>query len=56
MKKLILIISILFISNCSKNVSEIDLLNKANPDGLYGKEISLKIKKSTMSISLVLKE
>ena len=44
MKKLILIISILCISNCHKNESGIDLLNKANPDGLYGKGISLKIK------------
>ena len=40
MKKLILIISIVFISNCHKKVSETDLLNKANPEGKYGIEIS----------------
>ena len=44
MNKLILIIAILCISNCHKNKSELDLLNKTNPDGLYGKGISLKIK------------
>ena len=41
MKKLILIISILCISNCHKNTSETDLLNKANPEGKYGTEISI---------------
>ena len=44
MKKSILIISIFCISNCHNNESEIDLLNKTNPDGLYGERISLKIK------------
>jgi hypothetical protein len=39
MKKLILIISILCISNCHKKASETDLLNKANPEGKYGTEI-----------------
>ena len=41
MKKLILIISILCISNCHKKASETDLLNKANPEGKYGTEISI---------------
>ena len=41
MKKLILIISIICISNCHKKASETDLLNKANPEGKYGTEISL---------------
>ena len=41
MKKLILIISIICISNCHKKASETDLLNKANPEGKYGTEISI---------------
>ena len=44
MKKLILISLILCISNCQKEVSETDLLNKSDPNGMYGKGISLKIK------------
>ena len=44
MKKLIFIITILIISNCHKNISEINLLNKSNPDGWYGKGISIKEK------------
>ena len=44
MKKLILMISILCITNCHKDESEIDLLNKTNPDGFYGDKISLTIK------------
>ena len=44
MKKLILISLILCISNCRKEVSETDLLNKSDPNGMYGKGISLKIK------------
>ena len=41
MKKLLIISSILCVSNCHNNVSETDLLNKANPEGKYGTEISL---------------
>ena len=44
MKKLILISLILCISNCRKEVSETDLLNKSDPNGMYGKGISLEIK------------
>ncbi len=50
MKKLFLIISILCVSNCHKNVSETDLLNKANPAGKYGKEISLMVRNEIGSI------
>ena len=50
MKKLILIISILCVSSCYKNVSETDLLNKANPDGKYGVEISLMIQNKISSL------
>ena len=50
MKKLILISLILCISNCRKEVSETDLLNKANPDGLYWKGISLQIKNEIDSL------
>ena len=53
MKKLILIlmVSSLFMGCAdqptfedSKNISEIELLHKANPDGTYGKEITLEVK------------
>jgi len=50
MKKLILIISILYVSNCYNNVSETDLLNKANPEGKYGKGISLMVKNEIDSL------
>ena len=44
MKQLIIVILILCMSNCQKKTSETNLLNKVNPDGLYGKGISLNIK------------
>jgi len=49
MKKLILVlmVSSLFMGCAfkdSKNISEIDLLHKANPDGNYGIEITLEVK------------
>ena len=44
-KYIILLNIILLISTCHNNVSETDLLHKANPDGWYGKGISLTVKK-----------
>ena len=41
MKKLLIIGIALFITNCNKNMSETDLLNKPNPDGAYGDKITL---------------
>ena len=40
----ILITAVLLLSSCQKNISETDLLHKTNPDGTYGKEITLQIK------------
>ena len=50
MKNLILIISILCISNCHKNESETDVLNKANPEGKYGIEISPMVQNEISSL------
>ena len=50
MKKLLIISSILCVSNCHNNVSETDLLNKANPDGKYGIEISLMVQNKISSL------
>ena len=50
MKKIILIISILCISNCHKNESEADLLNKVNPEGKYGIEISSMVQNEISSL------
>ena len=50
MKKLILIISILCISNCHNNESETDLLNKTNPEGKYGIEISPMVQNEISSL------
>ena len=50
MKKLILIISILCISNCHNNESETDLLNKTNPEGKYGTEISHMVQNEISSL------
>ena len=42
--KHIIFIIVLFISTCNRNISETDLLNKVNPNGTYGNEITLQIK------------
>ena len=44
MKNLLFIVIVLFITSCNKNISETDLLNKADPVGTYGKNITLQIK------------
>ena len=48
MKKIIILSLTLIIFGCafedSKNISETDLLHKANPDGNYGNKITLEVK------------
>jgi hypothetical protein len=43
LNKYTILIIVLFISNCSKNINETDLLHKTNPDGTYGKGITLNL-------------